>query len=32
LLDLEGLFRIAQLFDQLRAQGRFPEQAPRPQT
>jgi Family of unknown function (DUF5372) len=32
LLDLEGLFRIAQLFDQLRAQGRFPEQSPRPQT
>jgi hypothetical protein len=26
------LFRIAQLFDQLREQGRFPEQAPRPQT
>jgi hypothetical protein len=32
LLDLDGLFRIAQLFDQLREQGRFPEQAPRPQT
>jgi Family of unknown function (DUF5372) len=32
LLDLDGLFRIAQHFDQLREQGRFPEQAPRPQT
>ena len=32
LLDLDGLFRIAQLFAQLREQGRFPEQAPRPQT
>jgi hypothetical protein len=32
LLDLDGLFRIAQLFDQLREQGRFPEQAPGPGT